>query len=60
MSDEKESNDGISIFSYDGEFDADQFNLHKLETFVNAHFKKPCKLEKLAEGGYHKVYICVT
>ncbi|KAF8600090.1 hypothetical protein BDV93DRAFT_497071 [Ceratobasidium sp. AG-I] len=33
-----------------------KFNLQELEAVVQSHFNKPCKLEKLAEGGYHKVY----
>ncbi|KAF8962288.1 hypothetical protein BDZ97DRAFT_1599750, partial [Flammula alnicola] len=48
--------DLTSMFSYDGDGDPDTFSLHELRAVVNSHFSSVCSLEKLAEGGYHKVY----
>lgn len=48
--------DSTSTFSYDEEGDPDTFSLHELKSVVNSHFNTTCNLEKLAEGGYHKVY----
>ena len=50
--------DSTSTFTYDdtdGDPQADIFSLHELREVVNSHFKTVCSLEKLAEGGYHKV-----
>jgi hypothetical protein len=47
--------DLASVFSYDGEGDPDTFSLHELNAAVNSHFSTVCSLEKLAQGGYHKV-----
>ena len=47
--------DALSIFSYDGEADPDNFSLPQLRLAVSAHFRAQCELKKLAEGGYHKV-----
>ncbi|KAG1758641.1 hypothetical protein EDD22DRAFT_909745 [Suillus occidentalis] len=48
--------DRMSTFSYDGDGEPDSFNLVELQSVVDLHFLTSCKLEKLAEGGYHKVY----
>ncbi|KAJ7170853.1 hypothetical protein C8R43DRAFT_981291 [Mycena crocata] len=50
--------DCCSAFSYDSDDEApsDSFSLTKLEDAVSACMGEPCKLVKLAEGGYHKVY----
>lgn len=48
--------DRMSTFSYDGDGEPDSFNLAELQSVVDLHFLTSCKLEKLAEGGYHKVY----
>ncbi|EDR02793.1 uncharacterized protein LACBIDRAFT_308054 [Laccaria bicolor S238N-H82] len=45
-----------STFSYDGEGVADTFSLTELRGVVNSHFNAKCTIEKLAQGGYHKVY----
>ncbi|KAF8067847.1 hypothetical protein FPV67DRAFT_1780866 [Lyophyllum atratum] len=45
-----------SVFSYDGEGEPDSFSLSQLKVAVERHFEEPCQLEKLSEGGYHKVY----
>jgi hypothetical protein len=47
--------DRISTFSYDGDGEPDSFNLAELQSVVDLYFLTSCKLEKLAEGGYHKV-----
>ncbi|KIJ33770.1 hypothetical protein M422DRAFT_264228 [Sphaerobolus stellatus SS14] len=49
-------NDTSSNFSYDGEAEPDTFSLSQLKAVVNRHFGESCELEKLDEGGYHKVY----
>ena len=50
-----EISDNHSIFSND-EGLSFTFNRTKLEELVSQHSGKPCLLQKLAEGGYHKVY----
>ena len=52
--------DLASIFSYDGQGNPDTFSLRKLSAVVNSHFNTVCRLEKLAEGGYHKVGTLVS
>ena len=47
--------DAVSTFSYDGQADPDTFSLHQLRMAVGSHFGTICSLNKLAEGGYHKV-----
>jgi hypothetical protein len=47
--------DDHSTFSYDGEGDPDSFSLAELQSAVDHYFLTSCRLEKLAEGGYHKV-----
>ncbi|KAG1763962.1 hypothetical protein EDD22DRAFT_473558 [Suillus occidentalis] len=47
--------DQMSTFSYDGDGEPDSFNLAELQSVVDLYFFTSCKLEKLAEGGYHKV-----
>ena len=51
------SDDASSTFSYDGEGVSDTFSLSELRRTVNSHFNAICTIEKLAKGGYHKVYI---
>lgn len=46
----------MTMFLYDGEGEPDCFSIAKLQSIVNRYFLTSCKLEKLAEGGYHKVY----
>ncbi|KAG2154085.1 hypothetical protein DEU56DRAFT_772851 [Suillus clintonianus] len=48
--------DRMSTFSYNGEGEPDSFSLTQLRSVVDRYFLTSCKLEKLAEGGYHKVY----
>jgi hypothetical protein len=48
-------NDRVSIFSYDGDEPPDAFRLFQLTETVNTYFGTECSLEKLAEGGFHKV-----
>ncbi|KAI5992533.1 kinase-like domain-containing protein [Pisolithus albus] len=50
--------DAVSTFSYDGDDKAvpDTFSLYQLGVAVDSHFGEACHLQKLAEGGYHKVY----
>ncbi|KIK34445.1 hypothetical protein CY34DRAFT_812902 [Suillus luteus UH-Slu-Lm8-n1] len=48
--------DRMSTFSYDGDGEPDSFNLAELQSVVDHYFSTSCKLEKLAQGGYHKVY----
>ncbi|KAG0699349.1 hypothetical protein DFH29DRAFT_809184 [Suillus ampliporus] len=48
------SDDQMSTFSYDGEGEPDSFSLAELQSVVDRYFLTSCKLEKLAEGGYHK------
>ncbi|KAG1847194.1 hypothetical protein DFJ58DRAFT_798363 [Suillus subalutaceus] len=48
--------DRMSTFSYDGDGEPDSFSLAELQSVVDLYFLTSCKLEKLAEGGYHKVY----
>ncbi|KAG2040885.1 hypothetical protein BDR03DRAFT_947641 [Suillus americanus] len=48
--------DGMSAFSCDGEAKTDSFSLTELQSVIDLYFLTSCKLEKLAEGGYHKVY----
>ena len=48
------SDECMSTFSYDGEGDPDYFSLAELHSAVDHYFLTSCKLEKLAEGGYHK------
>jgi hypothetical protein len=48
--------DRMSTFSYDGDGKPDSFSLAELQSVVDLYFLTSCKLEKLAEGGYHKVY----
>ncbi|KAG2066529.1 hypothetical protein BDR04DRAFT_1081817 [Suillus decipiens] len=48
--------DRMSTFSYDGDGEPDSFNLTELQSIIDLHFLTSCKLEKMAEGGYHKVY----
>jgi hypothetical protein len=50
------SDDASSTFSYDGEGVPDTFSLCELRSVVNSHFNAICTIEKLAAGGYHKVY----
>lgn len=50
------SDDASSTFSYDGEGVHDTFSLSGLRGVVNSHFNANCTIEKLAQGGYHKVY----
>ncbi|KAG1751905.1 hypothetical protein EDB19DRAFT_1674474 [Suillus lakei] len=45
----------MSTFSYDGDGEPDSFSLVELQLVVDSHFLTSCKLEKLAQGGYHKV-----
>lgn len=47
--------DAVSTFSYGGEADPDTFSLHQLGVAVSSYFGTACALERLAEGGYHKV-----
>jgi hypothetical protein len=47
--------DRMSTFSYDGDGQPDSFSLAELQSAVDLCFLTSCKLEKLAEGGYHKV-----
>ena len=47
--------DATSTFSYDGDGDPDTFSLHELLVVVNSYFDTVCSLEKLGQGGYHKV-----
>ncbi|KZP04632.1 hypothetical protein FIBSPDRAFT_767061 [Athelia psychrophila] len=53
-------NDRTSIFKYDeDEGEGEEWavvNLTQLLEIVDEHFRQPCKLVKLAEGGYHKIY----
>ena len=49
------ASDKASIFTYDGEFDPDSFSLVALQDALSAHFGERCEVQKLAEGGYHKV-----
>ncbi|KAG1809105.1 uncharacterized protein BJ212DRAFT_1484602 [Suillus subaureus] len=46
----------MSTFSYNGDGEPDSFSLAELQSVVDLYFLTSCKLEKLAEGGYHKVY----
>jgi hypothetical protein len=48
--------DRLSTFSYDGDGQPDSFSLAELQSAVDLCFLTSCKLEKLAEGGYHKIY----
>ncbi|KAG2354580.1 hypothetical protein BDR07DRAFT_1305561, partial [Suillus spraguei] len=50
------NDDRTSSFSYDGDGESDSFNLSELQSVIDLYFLTSCKLEKLAEGGYHKVY----
>ncbi|KZP12308.1 hypothetical protein FIBSPDRAFT_836340, partial [Athelia psychrophila] len=53
-------NDRTSVFKYDeDEGEGEEWavvNLTQLLAVVDEHFGQPCKLVKLAEGGYHKIY----
>ncbi|KAF8580487.1 hypothetical protein K439DRAFT_298741 [Ramaria rubella] len=49
-------NDQTSTFSYDGEGVPHKFNVSQLKLVVDRYFMEDCRLVKLAEGGYHKVY----
>ena len=51
-----DDNDTSSIFSYDGKGDPDRISLRRLADAVEQFFKTSCKLTKLEEGGFHKVY----
>ena len=46
--------DIVSIWTYENGA-PEQFSLMHLCEVVEAHFGVPCKLVKMAEGGYHKV-----
>lgn len=50
-----DQDDSTSTFSYDGDGDPDTFSLYELREVANSHFGTVCSLNKLAEGGYHKV-----
>ena len=49
------SDDASSTFAYDGNGIPDTFSLLELRGVVNSHFHAICNIEKLGEGGYHKV-----
>ncbi len=49
-----------STFSYNGRGDPDTFSLDELRAVVNSHFGTVCTLEKLGEGGYHKVLLGIS
>ncbi len=51
-----DDNDTSSIFSYDGEGDPDRISLRHLADAVEQFFNTSCRLTKLEEGGFHKVY----
>ncbi|KAJ7098639.1 kinase-like domain-containing protein [Mycena belliarum] len=55
----QDTDDVISIFSYDSDEDATpaSFSTTELEKAVREHLHlDSCRLVKLAEGGYHKIY----
>ncbi|KAJ7039726.1 kinase-like domain-containing protein [Mycena alexandri] len=59
----EETDDSHSTFSYDSEEDATpaSFSTTELEKVVREHLHSDtCKLVKLAQGGYHKVYEVLT
>ncbi|KAG2369335.1 hypothetical protein BDR07DRAFT_1447628 [Suillus spraguei] len=51
-----DDDDRMSTFSYDGDGEPDSFSLAELQSVIDLYFLTSCRLEKLAEGGYHKVY----
>ena len=55
MPHDQQDDDATSTFSYDGDGDPDTFSLRQLGLAAASHFGSPCELNKLAEGGYHKV-----
>ncbi len=55
--------DSVSVFAYEDEegADPDPFNLTALTSVASKlFFPKECVIEKIAEGGFHKVRSCFS